>query len=83
MILVFSALSFRVFSTTRFQALLFFFRFKRLPIAQDVGGSFGLHIAENMGVTVHQFLGKPIEYLVNGKRIFLVGHLGIEQNLQQ
>ena len=70
-------------ASTRLQTLFLFFRLERLPIAQDIRRGFRFHIAENVRVTVHQFFGKTLQYLVNGKRIFLPSHLGIEQNLQQ
>ena len=62
---------------------LFFLLFEldRLPIAQHFGGSLGSHVPKDMGVAGNQFVGKPIEHVVNRERPLFASQLRVEQDL--
>src|SRR2546427_7303905 len=67
----------------RRQPLLFFFRLKSFPVAQNVGRSLSFHVSEDMRMPIHQLIGKPIQHLIDRKRAPLLRHLGIEEDLEQ
>jgi len=64
-----------------FGLALFFFQ--EFPVAEDLGGGFGIDVAEDVGVAANHFVVDFADDVVDGEAALFGGDLGVEENLEE
>jgi len=59
------------------------FLFEEFPVAEDFGGSFGVDLAEDVGMAANHFVVDFADDVVDGEAAVFGGNLGMEEDLEE